>query len=97
MRIKVQTMVDGVVRDLFINPSAKDLVAIKFTEAELNMLAQWPKADHPLVTGPKGFIAANPQLVNKFVSEWPVEFHNSHKLPDGGVLGPDGRLLDKKG
>lgn len=95
MRIKAQVNIDGILRDIFINPS-KDLVAIKLTAAEIAMLAQWPSENYPLVVGPKALIAANPQLVNKFVMEWPLEFHNSHKVPQGGVLGVDGRLIDKK-
>lgn len=95
MRIKIQTTIDGIVREIFVNPT-KDLVAIKLTPNEIAMFANWPSAEHPLLTGPKGFIAANPDLVNKFMREWPVEFHSTDRLPQGGVLGADGRLIDKK-
>jgi hypothetical protein len=97
VRIKIQTKIDGVVREFFVNPAKEDLVAIKFSQAELMMLAQWPDANCPMVTGPKGFMAANPKIVQAFMADWPVEYHNSHSLPQGGVVGPDGRLLDKKG
>lgn len=96
MRIKIQTMINGVAQTIFADP-LKDWVAISFSQEELTILSSF-NANEVFIAAPRSQLRTNREVVMQWASEWPQRFFSgTHRQPEGSLILPNGVVKDQTG